>query len=249
MIYSTRRLLLTSLSILALGTSAASAQGLTEAQVNDLIKKYIAAHPQEIVDSLNAWQLQEETGRVEKQKEALKTVKDTAFSEAYLPRAGNPKGDVTLIEFFDYNCPACKAAFEAIDTVMKQDKNLRVIFVEFPIFGPQSEENAKLGLAVYKHYPDKYFDFHSGLMRHKGKIDLNFALNIAKNLGMDTGKLSTEIKKEEYATYISKDRETASKLMIQGTPAIIVGDYFNNGAVGASELKSQIEWSRSGKKD
>ncbi len=243
------RRLLSALAILTLSATAASAQALTEDKVNELIKNYIYNHPEQIVDALQKWQLQEEAGRVTEQREALQKLQKTALAEDYLPRAGNPKGDVTIIEFFDYNCPACKMMFETLDGVMKEDKKLNVIFVEFPIFGPQSEENAKLGLAVYKLYPNKYFDFHAGMMRSKGRIDVDAALRITKNLGMDDAKLRAEIAKPIYDEYIAKDRKTAGELMIQGTPAVIVGRYITNSALSADELKTQIDWMRTGKKD
>lgn len=238
--------LIAAISTIAIAASA-QAKELTEERVNELIKDYLYNNPSTIVDALQKWQIEEEANRVKEQVDAVQRLRATAFKSEHFPRAGNPKGDVTIIEFFDYNCPACKMMFESLDTVMKADDNLNVILVEYPIFGPQSDTNAKIGLAVYALAPKKYFDFHTGMMRHKGKITADDAFKIAGNLGIDVDTLKAEIEKPEYDEMLKKDRDLAAELKIQGTPALIVEDKITNSAVSAEDLKAQIRWARGDK--
>lgn len=238
-----KTLLLATSCTLALTASSFAAE-LTEERVNEMIKDYIYNNPKVIIEALQQWQIQEEASRLKGQEEAIASLDMKVFESNHYPKAGNLKGDATVIEFFDYNCPACKMMFESLDTVMKEDKNLRVVFVEYPIFGPQSDTNAKLGLSVYALYPDKYFDFHTGMMRSKGKMDEAMTLMLIKNLGMDEKKVKAESEKEKYAQILKDDRDLAKKLQIQGTPAVIVGTKLVNSALEAGDLRTHIRWAR-----
>lgn len=241
------RLLTAAASLFAFAASNVHAAELTEQRVNELIETFLRENPNVMIESLQQFQLKEEANRIKKQSEEVKKIlphferKNLHYGEA-----GNPDGDVLIVEFFDYNCPACKMMFESIDALLLEDPNVRVVFVEFPIFGEVSDRNAVIALALNAIAPDKYYTFHQALMRHKGKMDESFLLETAARIGVDKEKLEKEAAKEKYAKYIEQDRAIAQKLQISGTPAIIVGEKMANGALDAQGLKNHVRWARDG---
>ncbi len=236
---------LISITALIAASSTAAYAELNESRVKELIGEYLKNNPAAIVGSLQAYQIKQETDRAKEQEKSITDAlphfdkKDLHYGEA-----GNPKGDVLIVEFFDYNCPACKMMFESIDALLLEDKNVRVVFVEYPIFGAQSDTNAKISSAVNKLAPQKYYQFHQALMRKKGKINESLALTVASNLGIDKDELKEEIKKDVYNDYLLQDRELAAKLQITGTPAAIIGSSFSGGALSAESLKERIKQER-----
>lgn len=224
-----------------------SAGDLTEERVKEIVKQYIQDNPKDIVESLQNWQRVEQTQQVQNQQKAVVELKDKIASLDHVGTAGNPKGDVTIVEFFDYNCGACKMMFEGIHSLVEQDKNVQVKFVEYPIFGPQSEENAKIGAAVAFLAPEKYWDFHTGMMRNKGQSNADYAYDVAKNLGIDVAKLKEEAAKQKYVDLMAKDHAMGAQLHIQGTPALIIGETFVGGAIGIEELKEHVDFARGSK--
>jgi protein-disulfide isomerase len=217
--------------------------------VNELIGTYLKEHPEAIIDSLRAYQLKEEIAREEEKAKTLQEVlPELTGNDHHYGEAGNPKGDVTIVEFFDYNCPACKMMFESLDALLIKDKKVRLIFVELPIFGPTSDENAKISMAVNALKPEKFYLFHQAAMRHKGKISPEEMLNIAQGLGLDKDAIKKEAAKDKYTDLIAKDRKISGKLSIQGTPANIIGGKFYGGALTADQLEEAVEEARKANK-
>lgn len=232
------------LAIAAIATSA-GASDLNEAKINALIGQYLKDHPEAIIESLQSYQLKEEAERAKKQTEAVKSIA-SAFQgdKHHYGAAGNPKGDVRIVEFFDYNCPACKMMFKSIDQLLLEDKKTHILFVELPIFGPTSDENAKVSMAVNAIAPDKFYRFHQAAMKTNGKINSEQMLAIAQGLGINKDKLKAEAAKDKYVKLIAKDREIAAKIQIAGTPALIVGEQFIGGALDLAQLKSEVKTAR-----
>lgn len=219
-------------------------------QIEKVVASYIENNPQAIIDSLQNWQLKAESRRAQQQSDAVKQHKEEFVKSGVFPEIGNPKGDVVVVEFYDYNCPACKALFEGIDKLVNEDKNVRILMGEFPIFGPVSDKNAKIALAVYKlGGSDAYLKFHTTMMRHKGKANEPFALDTAKGIGLDRDEVKKEANKPEYTEQLAAIRDFAKKLQVRGTPAIIVGDRMFNGAIDYDALKTHVGWAREEKGD
>lgn len=239
--------LATTAALIGLSAASASAE-MTESRVKELIEEYLRDNPRTIIESLQTFQVKEEAARVEKQQKAIKeTVGVFTAKGNHYGQAGNPDGDVVVVEFFDYNCPACKMMFESLDQLLKEDTNVRVVLVEYPIFGPQSDRIALLAHAFNELEPEKYFTFHSTLMRHKGKIDETMVLNTAAGLGVSKDKLNKEADDPKYQAMIEKDREIAAKLQIRGTPAVIVGTKMADGALPIERLREHVQWAREDK--
>ena len=142
---------------------------------------------------------------------------------------GNPKGDVAMVEFFDYNCGYCKGMFPAMMETVKADGNIRLLMKEFPILGPSSVTATKAALAARKQ--NKYTELHLALMDHKGSLTDDAVMQVAKDTGLDLARLQKDMADPAVTAIITKNRDLAQDLDIQGTPALVIGDTLVPGAV------------------
>lgn len=205
-----------------------------------VIKDYLLKNPVIIREALQALQVQEEDAKQARASTVLKTHKDQLFYDKTSPVAGNPKGDITIVEFFDYNCGYCKRTALTLKAVMKQDPNVRVVYKEFAILGPQSIIAAKAALAAQKQ--GKYKEFHEGLMM--GQSDENSISALTNLLGMDYKKLRKDMTDPEIQQVLQKNYQLAITLGINGTPAFVIGERLVPGAVGVAALTQIIKEER-----
>lgn len=211
--------------------------------VKIIVRDVILNEPQLIIESVQKFQIAEQKKQQESANEVLKdpAVREQVFNDPNAASTGPKDSKRVVAEFFDYNCGACKMMFKSLDTVMKKDPSMRIVFHEYPIFGPVSDTNAKIGLAVDRLYPEKYFEFHVRMMTHEGKVDEKTAMSIAKDLGMDTAKIKTESEKKELAAIIESNRELGNKLRIQGTPTLVIGDDIIPHGISPEELEMRLD--------
>lgn len=244
------RKIMLSLAVLATiavpAVSRAAEAPLTKADVEKIVADYITANPKTILESVNAFQAKQMEAQRQAEAEGAKV--NIAKNKAVLsddktsPFSGNPKGDVTLVEFFDYNCHYCKNAFPAVQALLDKDKNLRVVFKEFPILGPTSETAAKWALAAEKQ--KKHYEFHKAMMLNKDPISDELLEKVAKDIGMDVAKAKADVALPETQAAIENNRALASELGIRGTPAFVIGDDLTPGAVPQEELEAKIAAAR-----
>jgi protein-disulfide isomerase len=168
------------------------------------------------------------------------------FSSPHQVTLGNPHGDVTLVEFFDYSCGFCKRALPDMLTLIKEDPNLKIVLKELPILGAGSAEAARVAIAVRMQDPDgqKYLAFHQELLGGAGSAGKEKALVAAKDQGLDMARLEQDAASDEVSATLSEDVELASAMGINGTPGYVVGDKVVLGAVGITALKERIEAAR-----
>ena len=237
---SFKKLCLT-LCALLISTAPVHAADLSKSDIEQIVKEYLMENGDVILDSVEAYQKKAENERQAKAGETIKNKMDVLAS-ADAPSAGNPKGDVTVIEFFDYNCGYCKRALPDINALLESDKNIRFVFREMPILGPTSFTAAQWALAAQKQ--DKYFEYHSALMNHRGaKTDKELA-KIAKDLDLDVDKARKDANSDAVKKQLDSDIELARLVGVEGTPAFIVGDEFFPGYLGEGGLKKAIEKAR-----
>ncbi len=243
-----RRLLLALSFIAAFTVPAMAADALTKADVEQIVHDYIAAHPQELVDSVQKLgqqkQAQDEAAAVvtiNKNREWLEHNKNHA-------EAGNPKGDVTIVEFFDYNCGYCKQALGDLMTLLDKDKGLRLVFVEIPILGDSSILAAQWALAAKEQNGD-YLAYHVGLMKNHGPINDDVLKSNAKAAGLDVARLEKDRMDPKINDIITENLNMARALGIQGTPAFVVGDELIRGYVGYDGMAQAIADARKAKAD
>ncbi len=201
---------------------------LDRSQIETIVKEYIQKNPRLIGDALLELQRIEAEEEEKRARVAITSNFEKLAYSDYAYIAGNPKGDVTVVEFFDYNCGFCKRAFADMAKLIENDKNVRVVFKEFPIFGKQSEDAARAALASVEQ--GKYFEFHRRLLVDPGRANKAKSLSIARDLGLDVEKLQADMN----SSFVNKALEEAQKLAfdlrIQGTPHYLIGTDVIQGA-------------------
>jgi protein-disulfide isomerase len=241
-----RRLLL----VLILGLAAAlpaSAEDVApadQAAFEARVRAYLLAHPEVIVEALNELEKRQQAEAEIKQKQTIVDQRDALYSSTGDPVAGNPDGAVTVVEFFDYRCPYCKAVARDMIETLEAEGDVRIVFKEFPILGPDSQTAAKAALAADRQ--GKYLPFHQALMDHKGTLDRDAILDIAEGIGLDLELLEVDMESPEVATIIARTLALAEALDIGGTPAFIIGDALVPGAVDMKTLKDLVAKARNG---
>jgi protein-disulfide isomerase len=226
------------------GAAHAEMSAAQKTEIEAIVKQYILEHGDVLIEGVNNYQKkQEEEANKEsevKAKEFLATMK----GDKNLAFTGNPDGDITVVEFFDYNCGYCKKALEEIQALHKDDKNVRIVFYDMPILGPDSHEAAKWSLAAKKQ--NKYWEFHQALMGHQGGKDEDALKKLAADAGLDANKLAKDKDAPEIEAEIQKHLETARGLGIQGTPGFLIGEKVFRGYIPYDVIKSTIADARKG---
>ena len=243
------RLRLTAMAaaFLAFGAAApAGAQSFSDAQrgeIERIIKDYLMQHPEILQDVMSELEKKQQVADAEKSKTAVKENEQLLFASPRQVTLGNAQGDVTLVEFFDYNCGYCKRALPDLVNLMKSDPKLKVVLKEFPVLGPGSVEAAQVAAAVrmQDHGGKKYLEFHQKLLGGRGQADRARALAVAKEVGVDMARLEKDMTSEEVRTQLAESMNLADKLGLNGTPSYIVGSNVVIGAVGYDALKEKIE--------
>ena len=230
-------------------TSAAepnkAAPGLDKERIEKLIESYILRHPEVILKSVRDHQAREKAAQAAQAKANLKARHKELTRSPGSPVGGNPAGDVTVVEFFDYNCSYCRRAFPALVEIEKTDPKVRIVFKEFPILGPGSFFAARAALAAKAQ--GKYVEFHKALMSGQAETGEAGLMSLATSLGMDTKKLRQDMDAPAVREELEKNRKLARALGITGTPAFVIGDEFVPGAVNAQELRELIQRARKGR--
>lgn len=229
--------------VAATGNPAMKGGAIDEQAVKKIVRDTIMEEPKLIMESVQKFQ---EDMRKQQAQGATDALKDPALRAAVYDATnagtvGPQDSKRVVVEFFDYNCPACKAQFKMLSEVLAKDKTVRVIFHEYPIFGPQSETNSRIGLAVARLAPEKYFGFHEKMMSMQGRAAEADALKFAKELGLDVEKVKAEAAKPEVQKIITDNHALGDKLQIQGTPTLVVGDEVIPHAVPAEELTAKLK--------
>ncbi|MGO4672908.1 DsbA family protein [Bosea sp. 2YAB26] len=210
--------------------------------VTDLIRETLLKNPELIQEALVELERRNQVAQAEAQRSAVASEKANLVDPATSIIAANPQGDVTLIEFMDYNCGFCKRALDDVRTLAKDDPKLRVVIKDFPILGPDSVEASRVAIAVKNQLQgQKYWDFHNKLMATKGRINGAKALEIAKDAGADVERARKDMDAPATRAAIESTVALGDRLGLTGTPAFIIGDEVVFGAVGAAALKEKIE--------
>ena len=238
------------LGTMALGVTApARAQSFSDAQrseVERIMREYLMRHPEILQEAISELEKRQQAADAEKGKAAVKDNKDALFSSTRQVTVGNPQGDVTLVEFFDYNCGYCKRALSDLMNLMKADPKLKVVLKEFPVLGPSSVEAARVAVAVrmQDRSGKKYLDFHQKLLTGRGQADKARALAAAKEAGLDMARLEKDMASDEVTATLQESGQLADKLGLNGTPSYVVGPDVVVGAVGLDALKEMVESAR-----
>lgn len=213
------------------------------AAFNQIIHDYLRDHPEEVDAALRKALEQHRAAEEERRKSNIQTFAKELRSDPDSP-AVNVDGDVTVVEFFDYECPYCKAMAPKLHELMNSDKKLRFVFKDFPVLGPVSNFAARAALASRKQ--DKYVEFHFALMGVRGQMNNDMVLATAKEVGLDLERLQEDMKAPEIDKILERNKILGQKVGVEGTPAFVVGGTFVPGAVEINYLKDMVGKERGG---
>lgn len=202
------------------------------------IEQYIRSHPEVIEQSLQALEAKREAEEKERRKVAIANRQNDLLNDSSSPVSGNLKGEITLVEFFDYRCGFCKRAAGAVTQLQQDDPRVRVVYKDFPILGEASELGAKAALASKAQ--GKHQVFHEALLASKNEMTKDEVLRIAGEVGLDAKKLDADMANPEWQTVIDRNRALAKDLGVTGTPAFVVGTELHPGALDLKALKELI---------
>lgn len=213
-----------------------------KAKIESVVREYLLQHPEVLVEAIQKLEAKEEAERNDKASAAITAKKDELYNDAAAPVAGNPKGDVTIVEFFDYNCPYCKAGAPILMKAAEADGKVRIVFKEFPILSPESELAARAALAA--NLQGKYLPFHEAVLAHKGKLDLPTLTTIAKATGVDVERMKADMNKDAIGDAIKKNKALARSLDVRGTPAYLIGTQMVGGQIDLEDFAAKIAEAR-----
>src|SRR3954468_20452943 len=248
------RLLAPALFALAMFGAAApaSADSFSDAQRTDIeviIKNYLVTHPEVLEEAMAELTKRQAAAETQKHEASIAQNSDAIFNSPRQVVLGNKDGDVTFVEFFDYNCGYCKRAMDDMLTLMKGDPKLKVVLKEFPVLSQGSVEAAQVGVAVRMQDPTgkKYLDFHQKLLGGRGAADKARAMAVAKEVGLDMAKLEKDLGSAEVRNTLEENFKLAEAMGMNGTPSYVIGKQVVIGAVGVDSLKEKIGIARCGK--
>jgi len=217
-----------------------AAVALDQDKLNPMIETYLMSNPRILQRVSEALETQVRTEQRDKAKAMIAEMSDAIYNDPDHIVLGNPQGDVTLVEMFDYNCGYCRNALPDLATLLAEDPNLKVILKEFPILSKESVDAARVAVLVGKDKKVDYWTFHQALFSSRGQVTGETALDEAQKLGMSKVDLALKAGSEEVSATIEKTYRLAKALNITGTPTYIIGSELIPGAVGLDELRGRI---------
>jgi protein-disulfide isomerase len=212
--------------------------------IEGIIHDYLLKNPDVLIEALRG---AEDKLNHEADAKAAKVLSDRRseiFDDPATPVGGNPQGDVTIVEFFDYRCPYCKEVLPSLQSLLKEDHKLRFVYKEFPVLGPVSVVAARAALAAQRQ--GKYEAFHAAMMATKGQITDDTVYKVAASVGLDVDRLKQDMGSADIQQELKANLALAEALNIRGTPGFIIGDKIVPGALDLNALKNMIAEARKG---
>ena len=217
----------------------ALAKDISDEKIKRLAIEAILENPQVIMEAVAILKKRES----DQAASGTKSIRLQLESDPGSPNLGNINGDVTVIEFFDYNCGYCRQAGKTIQALIASDPNIRVIFREWPVLGEGSTFAARAVLASAKQ--GKYEEFHWALMNGKVRATKAVVMKVARDLGLDIAKLEADMDSEAVNRHLEKSDILAQNLGFTGTPAFIVGDQKVPGMLSFNQISEIVAEARS----
>lgn len=219
--------------------------GFTGEQVEGLkqiMRQYLLENPEVLVEALTEYQRRQRLADQQRRQEAVIAQRDALRNDPAAPVLGNPEGDVTIVEFFDYRCQYCRRVVDDLRQVIESDGRVRLVMKEFPILGAASLRAAQAALAAVKQ--GKYEAYHFALMTSPGDMSDPHLMQVAMEVGLDVAQLKADMESEEIGRYIQRNQALAQELDISGTPAFVFGDTLVPGAISADTMRQLIAEAR-----
>jgi protein-disulfide isomerase len=239
------------IAVVSFGTAKAGSHGpasgpVTQAAPADeferRVRAYILKNPDVILEALQLIERREQAAQGDEIKRLIIARRNEIFDDPASPVGGNPQGDITVVEFFDYNCPYCRRVAPMLAEAEKADPGLRFVYKEWPILGPNSTFAALAALAAVKQ--GKYVAFHKAMMGASGVVNEGKVIEIAKAAALDVARLKKDMDDPEIKAMIERNHALAAALRITGTPSFVIGDQVVRGAVDSDTFRSLVKEAR-----
>lgn len=213
-------------------------------EINQLIREYLMNNPEVILDSVQRFREKQEAMEQESGARNLSALRDQLENDPATPSTGNPEGDVTVVEFFDYRCGYCKSTLTTLLQLLSEDSGIRLVLKEFPILSDESNVAARAALAAGMQ--GQYFMFHNALMETRVSLQKDSILVMAEDFGLDVERLAIDMESPEIFAQVESNRKLAAALNIRGTPTFVIGEQILPGAVDIESLREIIQSVREG---
>jgi protein-disulfide isomerase len=228
--------------IVGMTPMASFADDISEARIKELVLEAIRENPQIVLEAVEILRLQDAEAQAQAQVNILTDQRDLIENDPNAPVLGNPDGDVTVVEFFDYNCPYCRRAMPVVQELLELDPNVRLVYREWPILGEGSVFAARAALASRNQ--GKYEEFHWAMMGMNGRAEEASVLRIAREIGLDIDQLKADMDAPEVDEHIETTMRLTQALGFSGTPSFVIGENLVPGLVGVGELLDLVEETR-----
>ena len=210
----------------------------------EIVRDYLLRHPEIVLEAIRILQAREQAVADEQAAQAMAAGADALRSDPLSPVGGNPEGDVTVVEFFDYACPYCRNAHPLLSKLMTADANIRIVYKEYPILGEASVYASRVALAVFLLEPQKYERFHANMFQTRGRLAAETAVQVALDLGLDRSRLMQTAESDEVSAILTSNVKLAQSIGINGTPAFVIGDSIVPGLVPLEQLQALVSEAR-----
>jgi protein-disulfide isomerase len=229
---------------LAIPASAEDTSAFSDRQkdaIGQIVRDYLLNNPEILQEVMGELEKRQAASQRAAQAAALKENHASLYNAPNSIGVGSPQADVTMIEFFDYNCGYCKKALADVRSLLKGDAKLRLVLKDFPVLGPDSVEASRVALAVKNQIQgDKLFDYHVRLMESRGRVNGERALAVAREMGLDIARIQKDMESADVKATLQENVALGDKLGLSGTPAFIIGSEIIPGAVGADPLRQVV---------
>jgi protein-disulfide isomerase len=206
------------------------------------VREYLLENPEIIMQAVQILRERQEQQAQDARRQGVKQHAEALRESGPLPVLGNPDGDVTIVEFFDYRCPYCRQVANLAVETAKADGNVRVVYKEYPILGPESEFAARAAIAAAMQ--GRYAEFHKALMNDVQTVNQDSVMRLAEMMDLDVAQLKEDMRSDEVSETIQRTRQLGQQLQINGTPAFIVGTEVAPGAISRDQLEEMIAQAR-----
>lgn len=214
---------------------------LSEAEVEAIVKNYLLENPEIIAEAISILRTRAETAQAEQEAKALDERQAQLTDNLLNPIGGNPEGDITIVEFFDYNCGYCRRASPTLKAIIEANPNLKVVYKEWPILSEGSQIAAQVALAVHLVAPERYEEFHHALLSSGSIKSQEDAFRVAEALELDILSIEAKLNDPSIARQFSENAELARNLGISGTPAFVIGGTVLRGAYPQEAIQEVID--------
>ena len=245
-------MLKTTLAVSALALSFATASYAAELDLENMtddqraafgtqVREYLMANPEVIMEAVQVLEARQAEAQAQGDLNLVSDTAEAIFEDGYSWVGGNPDGDITIVEFFDYRCGFCRRAHPEVKALLETDGNIRYVAKEFPILGENSVISSRFALAVRKVAgDDAYAIANEALIALNGDMQEPVLRRLAETLDLDADAVLQAMNDEDITRQISETRALAQKLQINGTPSFIMGGQMIRGYLPLDAMQDVI---------